>query len=120
MYLKSWGVCIMLIAGCAGPSQRLPAATSDYQIDNTLAFELPDSGGYLVNGMSLDTAPIREQLKAVFGQRPQRQRAVVVWYNPNRPWSDFQFIQREAREAGGEAFDAELSGWPKQVPAPQR
>jgi len=110
----------MLIAGCAGPPQRLPAATSDYQVDNTLAFELPDSGGYLVNGMPLDAAAIGEQLKVVFAQRPQRQRAVVVWYNPKRAWSDAQLIQRRAQEAGGEAFDAELSGWPKQVPAPQR
>ena len=110
----------MLIVGCASPAQRLPAVTSAYQVDNTLVFELPDSGGYVVNGIALDTVAIKDQLKAVFTLRPPSQRAVVVWHNPIRPWRDAQRIQRYAQEAGGEAFDAELSGWPKHIPVSQQ
>jgi hypothetical protein len=120
MTLRAWSVGIVLSAGCAGPSQRLPAATSGYHVDNTLVFELPDSGGYLVNGVLLDTAAIREQIATVFAQRAQEQRAVLVWNNPTRAWRDVELIQRYAQQAGGQAFDAESSGWPRQVPPPQQ
>jgi hypothetical protein len=87
-------------------------------VDNTLVIELPDSGGYIVNGVPLDTVRIREQIRAVFEERPQPQRAVIVWNNSTRGWSAIQPIQAYARQAGGEAFDAELSGWPRQTEAP--
>jgi hypothetical protein len=120
MTLRAWSIGIVLSAGCAGPSQRLPAATSNYQVDNTLVFELPDSGGYIVNGVPLDTAAIREQITALFSQRAPGQRAVFVWNNPTRAWRDVAPLQRYAQQAGGQAFDAELSGWPRQVPPSQQ
>jgi len=99
-----------------GPA-RLPAADSTYlQLENTLVFELPDAGGFVINGQSVPQAEIPAQLAALFKARAPEQRAVVVWDNPKRR-TDAQWIARAALGAGGRAFDAELSGWPPQVPA---
>jgi hypothetical protein len=58
---------------------------------------------------------IPAHLAALFAPRKPSQRAVMVRDNPKRR-DDAQWIARAARAAGGEAFDAQLSGWPEPPP----
>ena len=110
-------VAALVSTGCGksnseGPP-RLAAADSTYlQLENTLVFELPDAGGFLINGQSVPQAEIPAQLAAFFKARAPEQRAVVVRDNAKRR-TDAQWIARAALGAGGRAFDAELSGWPR-------
>ncbi len=90
---------------------HLPALTQEYaHVDNTVTFELPDSGGFLANGVPVATARIAPLLREVFADRNANVRAVFVVDNPNRDWSDVEVIASSARAAGGQAFDAKLSG----------
>ena len=120
MRTKPWFVGLIVVAACKeAEARRLPAATGEYrEVDMTLVFELPDSGGYLVNGVPIAASEIPRQVAAVLSTRQPERRAVFVWHNARRQWKDVLHIQRSAREAGGEAFDAELSGWPRQVQGP--
>jgi len=93
-----------------------PADSAHRHVDATFVFVLPDSGGFLVNGQPLPRAAIPDQLQALFGPRAPEMRAVLVWDNPRRR-VDAQWISAVARAAGGDAFDAELSGWPRALPA---
>jgi len=111
--------------GCArtdGQRARLPAAYGSYRhVDNTLVFELPDSGGYLVNGVPLDTGRLVAILHEVFDARPAPVRAAFVRDNVKRPWSDVEVLVRKTREAGVAIFDADSSGFPKPfgtIPSP--
>jgi hypothetical protein len=117
-----------LVSACAAPStggaqgsgniERLPAATGEYRhVDNTLVFTLPDSGGFLANTRPLDSVEVEAQLRTVFAPWPSGRRAVFVWDNPRRRDAG-QWIRQAAERAGGAAFDAELSGWPRQLPGP--
>ena len=95
------------------PRPHLSAAYGSYRrVDNTLLFELPDTGGYLVNQTPLDTTRIMSLLHEVFDQRPAELRAAFVRDNPKRPWRDVEFLVARARVAGVEVFDANRSGWP--------
>ena len=106
----------ILSAACSQPQSsrpRLPAAYGDYRkVDNTLVFELPDTGGYLVNGVPLDTAQLLQLLHEVFDQRRPYLRAAMLLDNPRRPWSDIQVLVRQTQAAGVQLFDAERSAWP--------
>ena len=106
----------MLSVACSqsqSPRPRLPAASGDYRkVDNTLVFELPDTGGYLVNGVPLDTARLLSLLHEVFDQRQPYLRVAMLLDNPRRPWSDVQLLVRQTQAAGVQLFDAERSGWP--------
>lgn|SRR6266851_5440115 len=102
----------VLLVACV-PRPHLPAATGDYlRVDNTLNFELPDSGGYLVNSTPLDTTRLLHILHDVFDQRLPYLRAAFVIDNPKRPWSDVEYLSRKAHAAGVQLFDAERSGRP--------
>ena len=101
--------------GSAPPAARLPAADSlSRRVDNTYVFELPDSGGYLFNGHAVTQASIPAHLSTLFRTRALERRVVMVRDNPQRR-GDAQWVARAAQEAGGHAFDAELSGWPSPV-----
>ena len=112
-------LAVTLSAACSqsqSPRSRLPAAYGDYRrVDNTLVFELPDTGGYLVNGVSLDTGRLPQLLHEVFDQRQPYLRVAMLRDNPRRPWTDVLFLVRRTQEAGGQLFDAERSGWPLPV-----
>jgi len=113
-------ICVVL-AACTGreAARRLPPATGTYRhVDNTIVFTLPDTGGYLANGAPIDTARLLRILSEVFAPRPASLRAVFVWHNDRRPWGDEELIARMAAAAGGRAFDAALSGWPREEPPP--
>ena len=99
-------------AACQAPQRpRLPAAFGAYtRVDNTVVFELPDSGGYLANGAPIDRARIPGMLREVFAPRDSVMRAVFVVDNPHRSWADIDYIRTSAAAARGEAFDAERSG----------
>jgi hypothetical protein len=109
------------VLGCGGGAsdaartqsdERLPAADSTHQrLDNTIVFELPDTGGFLANGQPVRQEDIPGHLARDFAPREPGQRAVMVRDNPKRR-EDAHWIARAARAAGGAAFDAELSGWP--------
>ena len=105
------------ILGCArpdAPRPRLPAAYGTYKhADNTLVFELPDSGGYLVNSVPVDTARLVALFHEVFDPRPPTLRAAFVRDNINRPWSHVQVLARKSEEAGVALFDADSSGFPR-------
>ena len=104
-----------LSAACSRPQSlrpRLPAAYGDYRkVDNTLVFELPDTGGYLVNGVPLDTTHLLQLLHEVFDQKQPYLRAAMLFDNPRRPWSELQVLVRNTQAAGVQLFDAERSGW---------
>lgn len=117
---------LLLTAACGGApghdEVRTPAAARLPGMDstqprpgNTLAFGLPDAGGFTANGSAVAQEDIPAQLTAFFANRPEGARAVVVWDNPLRR-DDAQWLARAARMAGGAAYDAELSGWPAPVP----
>jgi hypothetical protein len=97
--------------------ERLPAADASYQrLDSTFLFELPDSGGFLINSQPMAQESILPNLKALFEHHPADLRAVMVVDNPARR-ADVQWIARAAMAAGGRAFDAKLSGWPASPPS---
>ena len=112
-----WTVLIPSVAACqratGGTSCDLPAATTKYQhIDDTLVFELPDSGGFIANGMAIPRAELETQLRAVFAPRAPNTRAMFVRpFSPSR-CDDVAFLQARARDAGVAVFDARKSGWP--------
>ena len=111
----------VLVAGavlaCGGPSPslaRLPALDSTrYRIDATFVFDLPDTGGFLINGQPVFRDSIPGQLQALFASRSPTGRAIGVWDNPKRR-ADINWLAQVAREADGVAFDAGLSDWPSQ------
>jgi len=106
----------LLSAACSrsqSPRPHLQAAYGDYRkVDNTLVFQLPDTGGYLVNGVPLDTAHLPQLLHEVFDPRPPYLRAAMLFDNPRRPWGDIEVLARKAEAAGVQLFDADRSGWP--------
>ncbi|MBK6422833.1 MAG: hypothetical protein IPI38_19395 [Gemmatimonadetes bacterium] len=123
---RDLALCLLLFtAACGGApgsgevrtpeAARLPALDSTLpRPDNTLAFGLPDGGGFTANGEAIAQEDIPAQLAAFFANRPEGARAVVVWDNALRR-ADAQWLARAARMAGGAAYDAELSGWPAPV-----
>ena len=119
MYRLHVGLLLSVAAAmpsCArteAPRPRLPAAYGSYRhVDNTLVFELPDTGGYLVNTVPLDTARLVGILHEVFDVRPSSLRAAFVRDNVKRPWSDVDVLVRKSREAGVAIFDADSSRFP--------
>jgi hypothetical protein len=117
-------IVLVFALACGGrKSQRpaLPSLVPPSRVDNTLVFELPDSGGYVVNGVPIEADRIDTVVGEAFAGRAPLQRAVVVWDNPHRPWADLQPIIVAARARGGEAYDAARSGWSRireQLPPP--
>gem|GEM_PF-1659731 len=108
---------LLVAAGCSTAvrndkgTPRLAAIDSTYRnIENTLVFELPDDGGFVVNGQPIAQADIPAKLTSFFAGLAPEQRAVMVKDNPKRR-TDAHWISRAAVSAGGQAFDAELSGW---------
>jgi hypothetical protein len=108
---------LVLSAGCSEAvrndkaNPRLAAIDSTYRnIESTLVFELPDDGKFIVNGQPIAQADIPAKLTSFFGGVAPEQRAVMVKDNPKRR-ADEHWISRAAVSAGGQAFDAELSGW---------
>ena len=86
------GLLLALLSAC-GARPHLPSVTEEYRrVDNTLTFELPDTGGYLVNSIPLDTARLAQLYHSVFDERLPNLRAAFVLDNPRRPWSDVEFL----------------------------
>jgi hypothetical protein len=120
MHRFSIGLFLSVSAGllsCArtdSPRRHLAAAYGSYRhVDNTLLFELPDTGGYLVNGVLLDTGRLVGILHEIFDVRPSSLRAVFVRDNVKRPWSNVDVLVRKSAEAGVAIFDADSSGFPR-------
>ena len=104
----------MLIAACGrapAPRPQLPAAYGDYRrVDDAFTFELPDTGGFLLNKMPLDTARLPGLLRQyAAGRRPHLRVAFLV-DNPKRPWPDVEYLLHEAQVAGVQLFDFDRSG----------
>jgi hypothetical protein len=111
--LASRVTCVLSIACSQGTRPSLPAAYGDYRkVDATLVFELPDTGGYLMNGRPLDTNRLSPVLHEVFDQRQPHLRAAILIDNRRRPWADVEFLLRKTQAAGVQLFDADRSGWP--------
>lgn len=105
--------CTRAMASC-----QLPGMTEEYQgTDATLAFTLPDTGGFLVNGLAIERAKIGPLLREFLAARPANARAVVVWRPSPSRCDDVAFIAAQAKGSGGAAFDADRSGWPRPVPS---
>ena len=105
---------ILSCARTEAPRPRLSAAYGGYKrVDNTLVFELPDTGGYLVNTVPVDTTRLLALLHEVFDPRPPSFRAAFVRDNVKRPWADVQVLVRKGQEAGVAIFDADSSGFPR-------
>ena len=92
---------------------ELSAVTEPYShVDNTLMFELPDSGGFIANGQPIAREELGRQLKAIFAPRRPNGRAVFVEsFGPSR-CADVAFLVARARQAGVAVFDRRKSGWP--------
>src|SRR5437764_14180565 len=107
-------ICALLVlsAACQSPQRpQLPAAFGAYtRVDNTVVFELPDSGGYLANGTPIDRARIPSVLHEVLAPRDSVMRAVFVIDNPHRSWADIDYIRASAAPARGQAFHAARRG----------
>jgi hypothetical protein len=115
--LRLLTAALVITYGCAGRDTqvrpRLPALAPGSGVDNTLVFQLPDSGGYLVNGVAIEPGRIDTIIGEAFSSRPADLRAVIVWDNPRRDWADIQRVATAARVRGGAAYDAAASGWPR-------
>src|SRR6185503_8613141 len=105
----------LLLLGChkqEAARPELPAAYGDYRhLDNTLVFQLPDTGGYIANGQPLDTGRLGSILHEVVDSRKPHLRAAIVFDNPRRPWSDVEYLAAKAQSAGVKLFDGDRSGW---------
>jgi hypothetical protein len=113
MHFRKLVVLTCLGMACTISHGRLPPLTEKYRhLDATIAVDLPDSGGYLFNGVPIPRDRIREQLTAVFLPRRDSLRAFLVWDTPSRR-ADAHWLASLADSLGGAAFDAELSGWPR-------
>jgi hypothetical protein len=110
-----WTVSLLSLA-CqpTGPARcELPATTDEYKhIDDTLVFELPESGGFVANGMVIPREQLGARLRMVFGPRAPNTRAIFVQPVPPGRCGDVGFLQARAREAEVAVFDARKSGWP--------
>jgi hypothetical protein len=104
--------CSRTTAAC-----ELPAITDSYRgTDRTLAFTLPDTGGFSVNGQAIERDRIGPFLQEFFASRPPNTRAIVVWRPSAARCADVAYIADQARANGGAAFDAARSGWPTPGP----
>jgi hypothetical protein len=119
---------LALLSACSQPAEgdragmatgeRLQGAVGAYrEIDNAFVFSVPDSGGFVANSTPIDSLVLDSLLAGLFQGWPPKRRAVFVWDNPRRR-SAINWIRQAAERAGGKAFDADLSGWPHQMPAP--
>src|SRR5436190_23517627 len=98
-------LAVLLTVGCSGSRPHLPGLTERYRhADNTITFELPDSGGFLANGVPVARSRIASVVAEVFAGRQPEVRALFVVDNPARDWRDVEVIRTAARAAGGEAF----------------
>ena len=123
--MRSWmsvvSIAVLMLPGAACSrtiaSCELPAITDPYRgTDETLAFTLPDTGGFSVNGQAVERARIGPLLQEFFASRPPNTRAVVVWRSSAARCADVAYIAAQARANGGAAFDAARSGWPTPEP----
>jgi len=91
----------------SAPRPHLPAAFAGYRaLDNTLLIELPDSGGYTVNGIPVDSARLGRRFHQVFDSWEPSRRGAFLLDNPKRPWRDVEVVVEKAWEAGVLVFDA--------------
>lgn len=94
-------------AATASPRPHLPAAFAGYRaLDNTLLIGLPDSGGYTVNGMPVDSTRLGRLFHQVFDSWEPSRRGAFLLDNPKRPWRDVELVVEEGWEAGVLVFDA--------------
>jgi len=75
-------------------------------------FELPDTGGFLANGVAIQADSLEVFVRGVFQRRAEASRAVFVRPAPSDRCSDLALLSTAAEAAGGHAFDARASGWP--------
>jgi len=114
---------LVLMTACgteSGGGCRLGAATANYREgDVTFVFVLParDSGFY-ANGARLERGQLAEEITALFAKRRPGARAVFVRETAPDRCGDLKVLAEIAAMAGGAAFDAELSGWPREVLPP--
>src|SRR5690348_18185526 len=105
---------LLLIVACghaAAPRPQLPAAYGEYRrVDDAFTFELPDSGGFLLNNMPLDTARLPGLLRQYAAARRPDLRVAFLVDNPKRPWSAVEYVLHQAQVAGVQLFDFERSG----------
>lgn len=97
--------------GASGEARpHLPAAFAGYRaLDNTLLIELPDSGGYTVNGIPVDSTRIGRLFHQVFDSWEPSRRGAFLLDNPKRPWRDVELVVEKGWEAGVLVFDAARS-----------
>ena len=92
----------------------LPAAPAPQRdVDQTAVFSLPDTGGFLVNGQPIARERVGPLLQELFATRRPADRATFVWAAPMTRCDDVPFLAKSARAAGGNAYDAAGSGWPR-------
>lgn len=107
---------VFVLAACGGPPPdptfaadtvpRLPVAEAAVGLaPGTMVVELPDGGGFLLNGTTTPQESIPARLTQYFAARDSGQRQLLVVDNPARR-VDAQWIARAARTSGGQAFDA--------------
>ena len=105
---------LFVIAACspsAAPRPQLPAAYGEYRrVDNAFTFSLPDTGGFLLNKMPLDTAELSGLLRQYAAARHPHLRVAFVIDNPKRPWADVEYLLHETQVAGVHLFDFDRSG----------
>jgi hypothetical protein len=98
---------------------HLPAGPSGMAAGHPpLLFTLPDSGGYLLNGGRIEQDSLAVHLAAILGPRDPRGRRVFVRDNSKRPWADVERLVQEVERIGGMAYDPDVSGWSREIPAP--
>lgn len=120
--LRSCGLAALLFVGstCAPGRQScaLPPVTGHYrQLDEVPVVSLPDSGGFLINGQSIQRARVGALLRDLFAMREPSDRAIMVWQPAVSRCNDVAFIAAQARAHGGVALAADSAWWPKLVPA---
>ena len=88
---------------------RLPAAVgSAKEGDPSIVVQLPDTGGWFINTNPVRPESLESKITQILASRG-RYRSIFAWYNPKRPWSDYERLSRAAEAAGGHAYDAQLT-----------
>ena len=116
---STWPVLLIVGLACqpdAPPTCELGKMTKRYSFDDTVVFELPDSGGFLANGAPITRADLGARLQTAFARRKPTARAILVESVSPARCKDLAYLIARAGEAGVAVFDRRKSGWPDRPP----
>jgi hypothetical protein len=91
----------------------LPAGPEPYRsIHHGLVIDLPDTGGFLLNGQAAPKDSMLDLLRMIYEPRPSSSHALFLRVGPHREWEDVEYVRRVAAEIGVQSFGY-YETWPE-------